>query len=75
MSKLRGADGELLQTRQARVQRWESYFQELLNVHSQVSPEILSQISDLPTCDDLGTTPSFPEFLAAANQLKPGKAN
>ena len=32
VSKLRGPNGEFLQTRVARVQRWETYFQDLLNV-------------------------------------------
>ena len=75
VSKLRGPNAEFLQTRVARVQRWETYFQDLLNVPSHVSPDLTSHLAAFPPCDTLGLTPTFSEFLAAVNHLKPGKAH
>ena len=73
--KLRGPDGELLSTREARLARWEQYFSDLLNVEATVDPSCLASLAPIPTQDALGELPSFAEVAAAFKQLKAGKAH
>ena len=61
-------------TKSARVERWRSYFETLLNVPATVDPTQLDQVADLVPCLQLDRSPDFEETVVAVNKLKNGRA-
>ena len=72
--KLRNSNGHLLDTADARSERWREHFEALLNVQKSVHPDSLSRLSSKPECSSLADPLTFGELLAAVHCLKQGKA-
>ena len=73
--KLKDKDGNLLLTKTERVNRWQEYFQELLNVPAHVTTQELAGVSCKVPMASLGDVPRMHETIAAIKRLKKGKAS
>ena len=69
-------DGELAANSEEIRQQWHAYdhFEEILNVPSDFSPEVIEEMPSLPLRLELDGSPTMEELIAALNALKRGKA-
>ena len=67
-------DGELAANSEEIKQQWHDHFEEILNVPSDFSPEVIEEMPSLPPHLELDDPPTMEELIAALNALKRGKA-
>ena len=72
--KLRDSTGQFLHTKAARVDRWQTYFNDLLNVPTTASLDHVAVLNRRPPQDDLANAPTFIETIAAVKRMKKNKA-
>ena len=72
--RIRDKKGHILHAKPERLDRWKEYFEELLNVETEVSEDRIGLIARVTECKDLGNPPSYEETLAAISTLNMGKA-
>ena len=67
-------DGELAANSEEIKQQWHGHFEEILNVPSDLSPEVIEEMPSLLHHLELDDPPTMEELIAALNALKRGKA-
>ena len=73
--RIRDKKGNILNGKPERLGRWKEYFEELLNVETEVSEDRIGLIARVEQCKELGHPPTFAETLAAISTLNKGKAH
>ena len=71
---LRGIDGTLITSRSGIQERWAVHFKDLLNRDTDVNAEVISQIPQHPTIEQLDLPPSLHEIETAIKKTKNGKS-
>lgn len=72
---VRASDGvSLIRDRQGILSRWAEHFEGLLNANNPSDHSVIDELPDIPPCNDLDTSPSLEEVVAAINDMKPRKS-
>ena len=73
--RIREKNGNILKGKPERLDRWKEYFEELLNVKTDVSEDRIGLIARVEQCKELGHPPTYAETLTAISTLNTGKAH